>query len=268
MVLLLSLLLLLLLLLLVVQSLQRPGLRGEVLHRRWGCYGHALESHGRRGRHLGAFRGVIHCGRGPIQEGLLVQLLLLLLGCKGVLLEVIHCVVSIRVNSRFLSRSLLPDQPNGLEWIIRLLSHESPAHKSAHSPHLPELVLQAHIIAAGSVVHRRAIGRIDIREYSLIEALQTFLGGLVQVLLQLALLQYHGHVLFERNSGPRVLSQPVVASDDVLQQSGGRLVDLTLHHVVQHSAHCEEPFSRLTQVVQALFVQKDLLNYECGHSLG
>lgn len=77
-----------------------------------------------------------------------------------------------------------------------------------------------------------------------------------------------GHVLTERQLGPRILSQSVVALDDVLEQPGARLVlDLSDHHVVEDGAHGEEALRRLAEVVQTRVIKENFLDDECRYGL-
>lgn len=58
----------------------------------------------------------------------------------------------------------------------------------------------------------------------LIKILEAFLRGLIKVILKAQLFKKQRKVLFECKSSPRVLSQSIIASDNVLEQPCGGLL--------------------------------------------
>ncbi len=53
----------------------------------------------------------------------------------------------------------------------------------------------------------------------------------------------------------------------MFEEASRWFLQLVHHHVVEDCAHCVEALCSLAQVVQSLFVQKDLLDDEGGHCL-
>lgn len=64
---------------------------------------------------------------------------------------------------------------------------------------------------------------------------------------------------------PRIIGEAEIATDDVLQQSDGRIFGKYLNHVSQHGAHGKEPLCGRTYVRKPNIVQKNLLNNEGRH---
>lgn len=60
---------------------------------------------------------------------------------------------------------------------------------------------------------------------------------------------------------------PEKATNDMLQESGGLLLDQLRHHVAQDGADGIEPLIRGTDVVESMVIKKNLLYNENGHGL-
>lgn len=76
------------------------------------------------------------------------------------------------------------------------------------------------------------------------------------------------NVLAQSKFRSRIFCEPNVALYDMFEQScRWALANLRDHHVVEYGADSQESLSGLTQIVQAILIQKNFLNYECGHSL-
>jgi len=99
------------------------------------------------------------------------------------------------------------------------------------------------------------------------QVLQTLLGSFIKYIHELRVPSNDWDVLLQSQQCSRILRESVVASNDVLKEARNGLVLLTRNHVVENSAYCEEPLCCLTQVVQSLLIQEDLLDYKRGHSL-
>ena len=74
--------------------------------------------------------------------------------------------------------------------------------------------------------------------------------------------------LFQRLPCSIVLTQALIALDDMFDQSGGRSFTLVLHHLVNNIAHCVIPLCSFADVVKSILVLKDLFNDEGCHSFG
>mmetsp|Transcript_9584 Transcript_9584/g.24525 ORF Transcript_9584/g.24525 Transcript_9584/m.24525 type:complete len:245 (+) Transcript_9584:56-790(+) len=74
--------------------------------------------------------------------------------------------------------------------------------------------------------------------------------------------------VLERVARPRVVRQPQVAPNDVLEQPDGGLLSEQLHHTPQDGADGEEPRGGGAHVVEAHLVEENLLNDEGRHRLG
>lgn len=100
------------------------------------------------------------------------------------------------------------------------------------------------------------------------EVLEALFAVFIKILNQTLFLYDFGHILTKGQLSTRVLSQSVIAFDDVFKKSGGWLFnDLCNHHVVQNGAHCQESLCGLTEVVETLIIEQDLLNDESGYCL-
>lgn len=87
----------------------------------------------------------------------------------------------------------------------------------------------------------------------------------VIVLQQLAerrIAQGSGQTRPQRLPCPRVVAQPQVTPNHVLQQPDRLTLDNLRHHVAQHGPHCIESLVRLADVRQTHVIQQDLLNDE------
>ena len=103
----------------------------------------------------------------------------------------------------------------------------------------------------------------------LAESAQTLFAVVVEVIDQSLFLDDLGHILAESHARALILRQPNVALNDVLEEaSAGRLViELCYDHVVENGGDGKEPLSCLAEVRQAIVIEKNLLNDECGNGL-
>ena len=72
----------------------------------------------------------------------------------------------------------------------------------------------------------------------------------------------------KRLTGPRIVTQPKVATNDVLEESDRLRLDELVNHVAKDSADGEKAFVGVTDIREASLVKEDLLHDENGNGLG
>jgi len=72
----------------------------------------------------------------------------------------------------------------------------------------------------------------------------------------------------KRLTGPRVVTQPKVATDDVFEESDRLRLDELVDHVAEDGADGKEALVSVANIGQPRFVEQDLLDDEDGDRLG